>query len=42
MSDPRYHSVAAVIPFLVAATVFGMRRIGAPRQTTTIRRMVRA
>jgi hypothetical protein len=31
MTDPRYHSVAAVIPFLIAATVFGIRRIGAPR-----------
>ena len=27
MSDPRYHSVAAVIPFLIAATVFGIARI---------------
>ena len=35
MSDPRYHTVAAVIPFLIAATVFGMRRIGAPRRTVT-------
>ena len=32
MSDPRYHSVAAVIPFLIAATVFGIRRIGPPRR----------
>jgi len=32
MSDPRYHSVAAVIPFLIAATVFGVARIGAPRR----------
>ena len=32
MSDPRYHSVAAVIPFLIAATVFGIARIGAPRR----------
>jgi uncharacterized membrane protein len=32
MSDPRYHSVAAVIPFLVAATVLGIERIGAPRR----------
>jgi uncharacterized membrane protein len=31
MTDPRYHSVAAVIPFLIAATVLGIRRIGAPR-----------
>lgn len=33
MSDPRYHSVAAVIPFLIAATIFGIARIGAPRRT---------
>ena len=33
MSDPRYHSVAAVIPFLIAATVFALARIGAPRRT---------
>jgi uncharacterized membrane protein len=32
MTDPRYHSVAAVIPFLVAATVFGIRRIGTPHR----------
>ena len=32
MTDPRYHSVAAVIPFLIAATVFGIGRIGAPRR----------
>lgn len=32
MTDPRYHSVAAVIPFLVAATVFGIARISAPRR----------
>ena len=32
MTDPRYHSVAAIIPFLVAATVFGIARIGAPRR----------
>ena len=32
MSDPRYHSVAAVIPFLIAATVFGIQRISAPRR----------
>jgi len=28
MTDPRYHSVAAIIPFLIAATVLGIRRIG--------------
>ena len=27
MSDPRYHSIAAVVPFLVAATVFGISRL---------------
>jgi uncharacterized membrane protein len=27
MSDPRYHSVAAIVPFLVAATVFGIARL---------------
>ena len=32
MTDPRYHSVAAVIPFLIAATVFGIARIRAPRR----------
>ncbi|HUG64696.1 MAG TPA: DUF2079 domain-containing protein [Gaiellaceae bacterium] len=32
MTDPRYHSVAAVIPFLIAATVFGVARVGAPRR----------
>jgi uncharacterized membrane protein len=32
MTDPRYHSVAAVIPFFIAATVFGVARIGAPRR----------
>jgi uncharacterized membrane protein len=29
MTDPRYHSVAAVIPFLLAATVFGVARLRA-------------
>ena len=32
MTDPRYHSVAAVIPFLIAATVLGIARIGAQRR----------
>jgi uncharacterized membrane protein len=32
MTDARYHSVAAVVPFLVAATVFGVARVGAPRR----------
>jgi uncharacterized membrane protein len=27
MSDPRYHSVAAIVPFLFAATVFGLARL---------------
>jgi hypothetical protein len=32
MSDPRYHSVAAVIPLLVAATVFGVARLSERRR----------
>jgi uncharacterized membrane protein len=32
MTDPRYHSVAAVIPFLIAATVLGIARISPPRR----------
>ena len=32
MTDPRYHSVAAIIPFFMAATVLGIARIGAPRR----------
>ena len=28
MTDPRYHSVAAIVPFLIAATVFGVARVG--------------
>jgi len=32
MTDVRYHSVAAVIPFLIAATVFGIARIEATRR----------
>ena len=32
MSDPRYHSIAAVVPFLVAATVFGISRVRTGRQ----------
>ena len=27
MTDPRYHSVAAIVPFLFAATVFGLARV---------------
>jgi uncharacterized membrane protein len=33
MSDPRYHSLAAVVPFLIAATVFSVAKIGLPRRT---------
>ena len=32
MSDPRYHTVAAVIPFLVAATVLGVAKIRPDRR----------
>ena len=32
MTDPRYHSVAAIVPFLVAATVFGIARLSASRR----------
>jgi len=32
MTDPRYHSVAAVIPFLIAATVLGIARLGGSRR----------
>ena len=32
MTDPRYHSVAAIVPFLIAATVFGVARISAGRR----------
>lgn len=32
MTDPRYHSVAAVIPFLFAATLLGIARISPPRR----------
>ena len=32
MTDPRYHSVAAVIPFLIAATVLGIGRIRVERR----------
>ncbi len=32
MTDPRYHSVAAVIPFLIAATVLGIGKIGPARR----------
>jgi uncharacterized membrane protein len=32
MTDPRYHSVAAVIPFLIAATLLGIARIRVERR----------
>lgn len=32
MSDPRYHSVAAIVPFLIAATVLGTARISHSRR----------
>ncbi len=32
MTDPRYHSLAAVIPFLIAATVLGIARLPASRR----------
>ena len=34
MTDPRYHSIAAVTPFLIAATVFGLRRVRPSRQAS--------
>jgi uncharacterized membrane protein len=34
MTDPRYHSFAAIVPFLLAATVFGIARIRPARRTT--------
>jgi len=33
MTDPRYHSVAAVIPFLLASTVLGIARLPVGRRT---------
>ncbi len=32
MSDPRYHSVAAIVPFLVAATVFAVSKMSSGRR----------
>jgi uncharacterized membrane protein len=32
MSDPRYHSLAAILPFLIAATVLGVARLQASRR----------
>jgi uncharacterized membrane protein len=34
MTDPRYHSLAAIVPFLIAATVFGIGRVRPSRQTS--------
>ena len=36
MTDPRYHSVAAIVPFLIAATVFGVSRISAGRRPLAV------
>jgi uncharacterized membrane protein len=36
MTDPRYHSVAAIIPFLVAATVFGIARLRPARRPLAV------
>lgn len=33
MADPRYHSLDAIVPFLIAATVFGVARISPGRRT---------
>lgn len=33
MTDPRYHSVAAIVPFLFAATVFGIARLRPSRRS---------
>jgi uncharacterized membrane protein len=33
MTDPRYHTVDGIVPFLVAATVFGVARISPGRRT---------
>jgi uncharacterized membrane protein len=35
MTDPRYHTVAAVIPFLIAATVLGIARLAPERRALT-------
>jgi uncharacterized membrane protein len=32
MTDPRYHSLAAIVPFLMAATVLGVARLPAQRR----------
>ena len=36
MTDPRYHSIAAIVPFLLAATVFGIARIRPSRRTSVV------
>jgi uncharacterized membrane protein len=36
MSDPRYHSIAAVVPFLMAATVFGVARFRPARRASVV------
>ena len=36
MTDPRYHSVAAIVPFLVAATVLGIARLSAGRRPLAV------
>jgi uncharacterized membrane protein len=33
MTDPRYHSVAAIVPFLFAATVLGIAKVSPGRRT---------
>ena len=40
MTDPRYHSIAAVVPFLIAATVFGVARIRPSRQISIVGAML--
>jgi uncharacterized membrane protein len=36
MTDPRYHSVAAIVPLLVAATVFGVARLPTTRRSLAV------
>jgi uncharacterized membrane protein len=36
MTDPRYHSIAAVFPFLMAATVFGIARVRPARHASVV------
>jgi uncharacterized membrane protein len=35
MTDPRYHSVAAIVPFLFAATVLGIAKVSPARRAMT-------